>query len=252
MKDEEMDHSMHHGKMKMEEMNNMNHKGMNHSKHADHHEMMVRDFKKRFIVSMILTIPILFLSPLIQEIFRLQFLQFLGDDLVIFALSAVLFVYGGWPFLKGFYEEIKKKSPGMMTLIAVAISVAFFYSSFVVFGLPGKYFFWELATLIDIMLLGHWIEMRSIMGASRALEELARMMPSVAHEVMENGEVVDVKISDLEKGSKVLVKPGEKIPSDGIIIKGHSSVNEAMLTGESVPIEKKAGDIVIGSSVNGD
>ncbi|MHA1650062.1 MAG: heavy metal translocating P-type ATPase [Candidatus Helarchaeota archaeon] len=233
----------------------MKHNKMDHSKHKEHsshHEMMVRDFKKRFKVSMILTIPILLLSPLIQNVFNLQVLQFPGDDYLLFGLSVILFFYGGWPFLKGFYDEIKKKTPGMMVLIAVAITVAFAYSSVVVFGLPGKYFFWELATLIDIMLLGHWIEMRSIMGASRALEELVKLIPSVAHKIQENGEIVDVAISELQRHDKVLVRPGEKIPSDGKVLKGVSSVNEAMITGESVPVEKTEGDIVIGGAINGD
>jgi len=234
---------------------NMTAKKIDHLKHKDHsshHAKMVQDFKKRFKVSIILTIPILLLSPLIQEIFNLQILQFIGDDYVLFGLSAFLFFYGGWPFLKGFYNELKKKSPGMMVLIAVAIAVAFVYSSLVVFGLPGKYFFWELATLVDIMLLGHWIEMRSIMGASRALEELVKLMPSVAHKMLENGEIIDIDVSELERDDKVLIRPGEKIPSDGEVLEGISSVDESMLTGESVPIEKMEGDIVIGGSINGE
>ncbi|MHA1266809.1 MAG: copper-translocating P-type ATPase [Candidatus Helarchaeota archaeon] len=245
-----MDHNkMNHSKQEMNspQMNHSKHKG-----HRNHHAMMVQDFKRRFKVALILTIPILLLSPLIQDVFNLQFLRFEGDDYIIFGLSAFLFFYGGWPFLKGFYVEMKKKTPGMMVLIAVAIAVAFFYSSFVVFGLPGKYFFWELATLIDIMLLGHWIEMKSIMGASKALEELVKLIPSVAHKITETGEVVDVATSELLKLDKVLVRPGEKIPSDGKIVEGISSVDESMITGESVPLEKQIGDIVIGGSINGD
>jgi len=240
---------------KSDQNNNRNIKKMDHSKHMDHsshHAIMVQDFKRRFKISMILTIPILLLSPLIQDVFGLQVLRFPGDDYVLFGLSTVLFFYGGWPFLNGFYEEIKKRTPGMMVLIAVAIAVAFFYSAFVVFGLSGKYFFWELATLIDIMLLGHWIEMKSIMGASKALEELVKMMPSVAHKIFETGEVIDVPTSELKKHDKVLVRPGEKIPSDGKIFEGISSINEAMITGESMPVEKQAGDEVIGGSINGD
>ena len=139
----------------------------------------------------------------------------------------------------------------MMTLIAVAISVAYFYSSAVVFGLPGGVFFWELVTLIDVMLLGHWLEMRSVMGASRALEELVKIMPSVAH-LKNNGEIVDVGVDQLKIGDKVLVKPGEKVPVDGTVVEGTSSVNESMLTGESKPVTKKPGNEVIGGSINGE
>jgi Cu2+-exporting ATPase len=140
----------------------------------------------------------------------------------------------------------------MMTLIALAVAVAYVYSSAVVFGVPGKIFFWELATLIDVMLLGHWIEMRSVMGASRALEELAKLMPSEAHKLNEDGSTEDVKLDQLSSGDRVLVKPGEKIPVDGVIADGESSVNEAMITGESEPVSKKADDKVIGGSINGD
>ncbi len=216
----------------------------------NHHKMMVKDFKRRFFVSLIFTFPIIVLSPMIQELLGFKFSLF-GDKYILFALSAFIFFYGGFPFLKGFMKELKNKSPGMMTLIALAIGVAFFYSSAVVFGLEGKFFFWELITLIDIMLLGHWIEMRSVMGASKALEALAMIMPSEAHLVGKEDKVEDVDLSRLVKGDVVLVKPGEKIPSDGIVVKGSTSVNESMLTGESKPVTKKIGDEVIGGSVNG-
>ncbi|MBA7583946.1 Copper-exporting P-type ATPase B [subsurface metagenome] len=139
----------------------------------------------------------------------------------------------------------------MMTLIALAISVAYFYSSAVVFGLEGKFFFWELATLIDVMLLGHWFEMKSVLGASRALEKLAQLMPDTAH-LIKGSEVKEVKISELKKGDKILVKAGEKIPADGLIVQGSSYIDESMLTGESRPVHKKLEDKVIGGSVNGD
>ena len=233
----------------------MNHKEMTPKKsmHMDHHAHMVADFRKRFIVSVILTIPILLLSPLIQNLLKLgNTLQFTGDAYVLFTLSSAVFFYGGWPFLKGIYGEIKSKQPGMMTLIALAIVVAYVYSSAVVFGLTGKVFFWELATLIDVMLLGHWIEMKSVMGASRALEELAKLMPSEAHRIGHDGKTEDVAVEDLNTGDKILVKPGEKYPADGIIIEGDTSVNESMLTGESKPISKTAGSKVIGGSINGE
>jgi len=219
--------------------------------HGDHHEKMVQDFKKRFFVSTILTIPVLILSQLIQDFFGFTF-TFAGDVYVIFVLSSVIYFYGGYPFLKGFVDEVKKKQLGMMTLIAVAITVAYVYSSAVVFAILGKFFFWELSTLIDIMLLGHWIEMRSIMGASKALEALVKLMPSEAHLMKDDGTIVDVPTAQLRPGDKVLVKPGEKIPADGVVIKGETSVNEAMLTGESKPVSKKPGDGVIGGSINGE
>ena len=158
---------------------------------------------------------------------------------------------GGYPFLKGIKDELAEKSPGMMTLVAVAISVAYFYCSAVVFGLPGGVFFWELVTLIDVMLLGQWLETRSVMGASRALEELVKIMPAVAH-LKNNGEIVDVGVDQLKIGDKVLVKPGEKVPVDGTVVNGTSSVNESMLTGESKPVTKKPKDEVIGGSINGE
>jgi len=213
--------------------------------------MMLLDFKKRFYASLVLTIPILSLSETVQNIFHFK-ITFPGSIYISFLLSSIIFFYGGTPFLKGFISEIKKKSPGMMTLISLAITVAYVYSSLVVFGLPGKVFFWELATLIDIMLIGHFIEMKSVMGASMALEELVKLLPSKAHLIKDSGNVTDVSLSNLKVQDIVLVKPGEKIPSDGIIIKGITSVNESLLTGESLPVQKKKGDSVIGASINGD
>jgi P-type Cu2+ transporter len=219
----------------------------------NHHQHMAADFKKRFIVSIIITIPVLLLSPLIQGFLNIEeFMKFPGDMYVLFALSTLIFFYGGWPFLKGLYNEIRSKQPGMMTLIGLAITVAYVYSSAVVFGLEGKVFFWELATLIVVMLLGHWIEMRSVMGASSALNELARLMPKDAHRITSGDKTADVPLEELEKGDKVLVKPGEKFPADGVILKGDTSVNEAMLTGESKAVTKKEGMEVIGGSVNGE
>ncbi|MFO7929115.1 MAG: copper-translocating P-type ATPase, partial [Candidatus Humimicrobiaceae bacterium] len=217
-----------------------------------HHEMMVADFRKRFIISIVVTIHVLLLSPIIQQLLNIEnLLQFRGSGYVIFALSTFIFFYGGWPFLKGTYNELKTKQPGMMTLIGLAITVAYVYSSAVVFGIEGKYFFWELATLIDIMLLGHWIEMKSIMGASSALQELAKLMPKQAHRI-EDGKTEDIPLNELKVGDKVLIKPGEKIPVDGVVYEGQTSVNEAMLTGESKPVEKRQDDEVIGGSINGE
>jgi Cu2+-exporting ATPase len=224
-----------------------------HGGHASHHAMMVADFRKRFWISLIITIPILLLSPLIKKFLGLEgIIKFPGDSYVLFVLSSAVYFYGGWPFLKGIYSELKSRAPGMMTLIAIAISVAYVYSSAVVFGVTGSVFFWELATLIDVMLLGHWLEMRSIMAASSALEELARLMPSEAHRVMPDGSMVDVPLDELNTGDKVLIKPGEKIPADGKVIEGETSVNESMLTGESTPVAKQVEAAVIGGSVNGE
>ncbi len=228
------------------------HGGDAHKGHHDHHAHMIADFRKRFWISLILTIPILLLAPMVQQFLGLEGLRFTGDVFITFLLSSIVFFYGGYPFLKGILDELRKFQPGMMTLIALAISVAYFYSSAVVFGLKGKTFFWELATLIDIMLLGHWIEMKSVLGASRALEELAKLMPSDAHKIMPDGSIQDVPLSELQPGDRVLVKPGEKIPADGAVIDGQTSVNEAMLTGESKPVSKKTGDKVIGGSINGE
>ncbi|OGN88666.1 MAG: copper-translocating P-type ATPase [Chloroflexi bacterium RBG_13_46_14] len=230
------------------------HEGMgDHSGHGNHHATMVADFKKRFWISLIISIPVLLLSPLIQRFLGIEgAITFPGNEYVLFGLSSVIFFYGGYPFLKGFFDEVKSKSPGMMTLIALAITVAYVYSSAVVFGLSGNVFFWELATLIDIMLLGHWLEMRSIMAASSALEELARLMPSEAHKIMPDGQIMELPLNELQVGDTVLVKPGEKIPVDGKVIDGETSVNEAMLTGESLPVQKHQDDTVIGGSVNGE
>ena len=227
----------------------------NHGGHAhhDHHEHMVQDFRKRFWISLILTIPVLLLSPLIQGLLGIEeIIAFPGDSYVLFALSTIVFFYGAFPFLKGLFQEVGKGQPGMMTLISVAISAAYFYSSAVIFGLPGKLFFWELVTLIDIMLLGHWIEMRSIMGASRALEELVKLMPSEAHKLLPDGSIVDIPLSEIKKGDRVLIKPGEKVPTDGEVVDGETSINEAMITGESAPVLKKPGLQVIGGSINGE
>jgi len=224
-----------------------------HKRHPEHnhHQHMVADFRKRFIVSIIITIPVLLLSPLIQRFLNLEeIIKFPGDSYVLFGLSTIIFFYGGWPFLKGLYNELKSKQPGMMTLIGLAIIVAYVYSSAVVFGLEGKVFFWELATLIVVMLLGHWIEMRSVMGASSALTELARLMPKDAHKIAPGNTTIDVPLEELAAEDKVLVKPGEKFPADGIILTGETSVNESMLTGESQAVTKMKGMQVIGGSVN--
>ncbi len=215
----------------------------------DHHAMMIDDFKKRFWISLIITIPILLLSEMIQHWLGFE-IKFTGDKYVLFTLSTFIFFYGGWPFLKGLVDELKTKSMGMMTLIALAISVAYIFSVAVVFGFEGMDFFWELATLIVIMLLGHWLEMKSILGASKALQLLVSMMPAVAHKV-HGDHIMDVKLEELHINDIILIKPGEKVPADGIIIEGESYLNESMLTGESKPVKKAKNDKVIGGAING-
>ncbi len=217
--------AMDHSKMDMtkEEHSRMGHNKMDHGSIPmgmaghDHHQMMIRDFRKRFWVSTIITIPILVFSPMIQGFVGYKFLL-PGNQYILLVLSSFVYFWGGWPFLKGFWGEIKKGSPGMMTLIAMAISVAYFYSAATVFGLPGVDFFWELATLIVIMLLGHWIEMKSVLGASKALQLLVSMMPAEAHRVKADGQIEDVKLDVLEQNDVIMIKPGEKVPADGIII----------------------------------
>ncbi len=214
---------------------------------------MVDDFRRRFWISLALTLPVLATSEMLQHLVGLRgALAFPGDRYVGFAFASAAYFYGGWPFLTGLVDELKKKLPGMMTLVGLAITVAYVYSAAVVFGLPGSVFFWETATLIDIMLLGHWLEMRSVLGASRALEELVRLLPVEAHRLRSDGSTEDVPLTALKAGDLVLVKPGEKIPTDGTITEGRTTVNQALLTGESQPVDKGPGDEVLGGAVNGE
>ena len=217
--------------------------------HHDHHKMMIEDFKRRFYVTLIITIPVMLLSPMIQQWFHFN-IAFKGSNYLLFALSTIVFFYGGMPFLKGLADEIKKRALGMMTLIAVAITAAYAYSVATVFGLQGMDFFWELCTLILIMLLGHWIEMKSVAGASKELELLVQLMPAEAHMIMPTM-VHDVKTDSLKEGDSILIKPGEKVAADGIIYEGESYLNESMLTGESVPVKKYKDQKVIAGSING-
>ncbi|MBB5287017.1 Cu2+-exporting ATPase [Rhabdobacter roseus] len=237
-----------HSKMDHGQMSHSSNPGHGHMGH-DHHRMMIEDFKKRFWITLVLTVPILFLSPMIQGFFGYEY-TFAGSNYVLFALSTVVYFYGGWPFIKGFWDEVREGALGMMTLIAMAISVAYFYSTATVFGLPGMDFFWELATLIAIMLLGHWIEMKSVLGASKSLELLVSMMPAEAHRVRGDS-IEDIKLEELQKEDIILVKPGEKVPADGLLVEGSGYLNESMLTGESKPAKKVVNDRVIGGSING-
>ncbi|HXB28294.1 MAG TPA: copper-translocating P-type ATPase [Puia sp.] len=239
-----MDHSkMDHGNMQQGVDPSLGMEG------HDHHAMMIKDYRKRFYVVLVLTVPIMLLSTMIQRFIGIHW-QFNGSVYILFALSSMVYFYGGLPFLKGLADEVKSKNPGMMFLIGFAITVAYAYSVAVVFGLKGMDFFWELATLILIMLLGHWIEMKSVAGASKDLELLVQLMPSDAHMVMADM-IHDVKTGSLKTNDVILVKPGEKVAADGIILEGESYLNESMLTGESKPVKKIKGDKVIAGSING-
>ena len=194
------------------------------------HSAMIADFLRRFWVCLALTLPVVAISPMFQMAVGYHF-DFPGRDWVLAVLGSVIYFYGGLPFLSGLWDEVRRGQPGMMTLIGVAISVAYLYSTAVVFGLvEGMDFYWELATLIVIMLLGHWLEMKSVAGASKALELIVKMLPAEAH--MYHGKMLhDMRVDELKIGDLVLVKPGEKIPVDGTVTEGNSSVTESMITG---------------------
>ncbi|NTW28231.1 MAG: cadmium-translocating P-type ATPase [Coriobacteriia bacterium] len=211
---------------------------------------MISDFRRRFWISLALTVPVVLLSRDLPFVSAERLVPLPGAGWVLLALASFIYVYGGEPFLKGMVRELRQRTPGMMTLVAVATTVAYAYSAATVLGLAGMPFFWELATLVDIMLLGHWVEMRSVGEASKALEELARLMPSVAHLRRADGEIQDVPTESLVNGDAVLVRPGEKVPADGDVGQGSSSVDESLLTGESLPVRKGPGDAVIGGSIN--
>jgi Cu2+-exporting ATPase len=243
-----MDHSSHHHHHHSHQEEPAKHAdAVQVDEHAGHH---TEDFLKRFWICLALTVPILLLSPMIQHWLKIDW-RFQGDQILVLVLGSVLYFYGGAPFLKGLVRELKAKDPGMMTLVAVAITTAYLYSIAVVLGLEGMDFFWELATLIDIMLLGHWLEMKSQMAASRALESLVKLLPAEVH-VVQNDQVIDIPLSELKRDDLMVIKPGEKVPADGRVVEGHSSVNESMLTGESIPVVKHAEMEVIGGSINGD
>ncbi len=217
-------------------------------RHAGHTPAM---FRNRFIVSTLLTLPILYLAEPVQQLLGYRPPPIPGLEWLSPLLAAAVYLYGGLVFVRGGLEELAARRPGMMTLVGLATSAAFAYSLAVAFGLPGMPFYWELATLIDVMLLGHWLEMVAVQGASRALEELASAVPQTAH-LVADGEIVDVPAADLRPGAVVLVRPGEQIPADGVVVEGASSVNEAFLTGESRPVPKQVGDEVVAGSINGE
>ena len=218
----------------------------NHTDHSGHEDM----FRKRFWVSLLLSIPVLLYTPMLQMWFGFMMPEFVGSQWVMPLFAVIVFVYGGVPFIQMAVPEIRNRQPGMMLLISLAISVSFIYSLAALFFNLGEGFFWELVTLIDIMLLGHWIEMRSVRQASGALNALAKLMPDTAEHIMPDGSVHTMPVSSLKLNDLVLVRPGASIPADGVVTDGESDVNEAMITGESVPVKKIVGAKVIAGSIN--
>ncbi len=240
-----MDHAMHGRAVHHAE------EGHDHTAHADHtgHELL---FRNRFWVCLLLTIPVLLFSPMLQDWFGFSMPDFSGDQWIGPVFAVVIFLYGGVPFLQMAQPEIQTRKPGMMTLISLAITVAFVYSVFAMFVDPESGFFWEMATLIDIMLLGHWLEMRSVRQASGALKELAKLMPDTAERILADNRTEEIAVAHLKAGDRVLVRPGASVPADGMLEEGQSDVNEAMITGESKPVSKVPGDTVIAGTLNGD
>ena len=263
------EHEMHHHAMNeghdMHSHTRVTHDHMNHTGHEGHdhagghlgHMSHMGNLKQKFWISLIITIPIILLSTFMGERLPLQF-SFPGSDWVVLVLSSVLFFYGGTPFLKGAKMELKEKNPAMMTLISMGITVAYIYSVYAFisnhfFHAAGHRmdFFWELATLIVIMLLGHWIEMRAVGNAGNALKKMAELLPGSAHLVDEHGNITDVDLKQIQIGQLLIVNAGEKIPTDGKIVEGNTTVNESMVTGEAKAVKKAVGDQVIGGAVNG-
>jgi len=216
--------------------------------HAGHEQM----FRRRFWICLVLSVPVLLTSDTLQGWLGFGLPDFPGDEAIGPVFSTIVFIVGGLPFLKMALSELKELRPGMMSLISLAITVAFVFSMATVFVLEGEAFFWELVTLIDVMLLGHWVEMRSVRQASGALDRLAQLLPDTADRLTEDGRTEQVPVSELREGDLVLVRPGASVPVDGTVKDGTSEVDEAMITGESKPVAKEAGDEVVGGTVNGD
>lgn len=221
--------------------------------HQDHHKMMAADFKKRFFVNLPFTLLVLILSPQVQEWLGFSF-DFPYREYTLFVIGTVVVVYGGLPFYRAAKNELSSKSYGMMTLVSLGVLSGYLFSVGATFLFPGKSFYWEVATLVLAFLFGHWIEMRAVVGTGGTLKELAKLIPPEAHKLVEKGkkeEIIDVGTEELLKGDTVLVRPGEKVPADGVVVSGKSSVDEAMITGESGLVSKKEGNEVVGGTVNG-
>jgi len=249
-----MDHEHHHpssiessNNNKLSQSSPSHHTGYN--QHIGHNVEM---FRHKFWLCLIISITVLLWDPMIQQWFKYQLPSFPGSNFIPAVFGTIVFIYGGWIFLQGAYQELVHKTPGMMTLISLAINVAFFYSIAVMLGLKGHTLWWELATLISIMLLGHWIEMRSISQAQGALQELAKLLPDTAILLTDDESTQEVLVEQLQEGDLILIRPGASIPADGMVQSGKSSVNEAMITGESKPVEKKQGERVLAGTVNGE
>src|SRR3990172_8766077 len=218
--------------------------------HTEHHRKMAEDFKRRFFIAVPLTVIVLILSQKIQEWFGFS-LDFPLRNFALFALGSVIALFGGWPFYTAAKDELRARNWGMMTLVSLAVSSGYLFSVAATFVFPGESLWWEISTLVLAFLFGHWMEMRAVLGTGNALKELAKLIPPTAHK-LEGKEIKDVQTEELIKGDLVLVKPGEKIPVDGEVVEGSSSVNEGMITGESRPVEKKKGDKVVGGTINND
>lgn len=219
--------------------------------HLSHHQMMAGDFRRRFWVVLVLSFPILALSPTIQGWFGFALPGFAFSDYVLFGLASIVAFYGGMPFYKGSLDEIKNKNYGMMTLVSLAVLAGYFFSAASTFVFEVVDFYWEIATLVLVLLFGHWMEMKAVIGTGGALQELAKLIPQKANIIRED-KIVEVNTEEVNKGDKVLIKAGEKAPVDGVVIDGESTVNESMITGESKPVTKSNGDKVIGGTINYD
>lgn len=218
--------------------------------HMQHHVMMAEDFKRRFLVALPLTILILVLSPQIQQWLGIS-IDFPFRGFLLFIFGTVMVVYGGKPFFAAARGELSSRNYGMMTLVSLAIGAGYIFSIAATFLFPGESLWWEISTLVLVFLFGHWMEMRAVIGTGGALKELAKLIPPIAHKLV-GGEAKDIATEELKKGDLVLIRPGEKVPADGIIMEGSSAINESMITGESKPVPKKEGDTVIGGTINGD
>jgi Cu2+-exporting ATPase len=243
-----IEHGQHpeHDAHQAEESHDEHQEKGDHVDHRGHEEM----FRQRFWVCLVLSIPVLLFSPAVQGFFGFSMPTFPGSQLITPVISVVIFSYGGLPFIRMAGPEFRNRRPGMMTLITLAIGVAFVYSLAAFFFSLGPTFFWELVTLIDVMLLGHWLEMRSVRQASGALNELAKLMPDKAELIKSDGSIEEVSAKNLQSEDLVLIRPGSSLPADGVVLEGESEVNEAMITGESKPVKKAPGDNVIGGTIN--
>lgn len=228
----------------------MEHKEMEQAGHRDHHAMMEQDFKRRFFVSIIITVPVLIMSPTIQDWFNFTVPRFAGYDFVLFALATVIALYGGWPFYNGAINDLKRGVLGMMVLVSIAVGTGYLFSVAATFILTDVVdFYWEISTLVVFLLFGHWMEMRMTRRATGALEELVKLIPPTANRV-EGDEIVEIPTKDVQIGDVLLIRPGEKVPIDGVIVEGQSALDESMITGESVPVNKSVGDEAIGGTIN--